>query len=145
MAIKTLVLLVVFVFPSHAVFASECLLGGAKVAKFAYQKGFRFNSSNGSNASCRISSHKAGGSAASNKGGTCTLDLFAYKNLSSPWVFRSFRYSGNSFKVIESPKSGEKSIQIKAELTPGKNGTATFLLSKISIEGGDCDDWKDAF
>jgi len=141
---KVLIVLIAALFSSYS-FSDTCKLKGVKVTKHAHKNGFSFSSVATGNTYCQMSSHKAGGSAASSENGGCTFKLFSGKGLSSPWVFSGINYSGEKFTIIKSPKLGENNLSLEVLLVPEKNGTAKFLVSHIEIEGGDCDKWKSAF
>ena len=126
--------------------SDTCTLKGAEIARYAYKNGFSFISTATGDASCQLSSHKAGGSAASSKnGGSCIFDLFMGKELSPGWSFSDIEYSGKRFTVLNDPLEGDNNLQVKLQLRPKENSTAHFLISGISLNGDDCDEWKSAF
>lgn len=125
--------------------AETCSLSGAQLARHAFKSGLSFTFFATEGTSCRLSSHKAGGSAASSiQSGVCTFQLFLGKSLSKGWSFSDISYAGRGFQIVKAPVKGGDSLHVELLLKPSENGTANFLITNVKIEGGDCDDWKSA-
>jgi len=145
MIAKRILLSAILLCSTNVSFSEVCKIQGSKVSKYAYKNGFSFSSESTGDTSCRMSSHKAGGSAATKTNGMCIFKLFFGKKLTPPWVFSDISYAGKKFTIVSTPNDGDSLLSVRVKLTPGTNGTATFLVSQISLKGDDCDNWKSAF
>ena len=141
--IKFLIFLLL-VLPSVCI-AEVCEFKGFQIANYAYQKGLQFTYISTGEASCTISSHKAGASAASNGNGQCIIDFFVGKNMSEPWEVRDISYLGKGFSIVIPPNKGDSSLYTRVKLTPDSSGTASFLITKVILKGTNCSNWQDIY
>lgn len=131
------------------VYAEVCKLKGTDVVSFAHQRGFQFFVEQEGDAACQLSSHRAGGSGvlAPNGSGACVFHFFANGNLANGWRFADVLYSNRkgSYEVVKAPARGASDLQMTVRLQPNPSGASTFLISRINLEGDDCDNWRSAF
>lgn len=76
---------------------------------------------------------------------TCEGTFFAGRNLAAGWTFGNSYEFSTGIEITRSPSKGDRDIRVEFRKRKQPGAPSTFRLRRISLQGPDCDDWRDAF
>lgn len=90
-------------------------------------------------------------------GAKCIISYFPKLTLPSGWVFREFALVSQTthpdgrtgpllgIRYLKRPEVGSKSLEVSVELTAERGQTLQYMIQSFTLQGSDCNNWKDAF